>query len=50
MVFAGIVTAVIAYILKATMGWRVDDEVEQQGIDFNEHGESAYDTTGPEIR
>ncbi|MCK2199516.1 ammonium transporter [Corynebacterium callunae] len=50
MIFAGVITAVIAYILKATMGWRIDDEKEMQGIDTHEHGESAYDTTGPEIR
>lgn len=48
--FAGALTTLIAVILKATMGWRVDDDVEQQGIDTLEHAETAYDTTGPEIR
>ncbi len=50
MIFAAAVTAVIAYILKVMMGWRIDDDKEQLGIDTNEHGESAYDTAGPEIR
>lgn len=50
MLFAGVITMIIALVLKATMGWRVDADVEQQGIDTREHGESAYDTTGPEIR
>lgn len=49
-VFAGVVTAVIALVIKATIGWRINDEEEQQGIDTFQHGESAYDTAGPEIR
>ncbi|MFP7364545.1 ammonium transporter [Corynebacterium callunae] len=49
-VFSGALTAIIALVLKATIGWRVDDDKELQGIDTHEHGESAYDTTGPEIR
>ncbi|WP_293953627.1 ammonium transporter [uncultured Corynebacterium sp.] len=50
MVFAGVITAAITWVLKATMGWRIDDDREQRGIDLAEHGESAYDTMGPEIR
>lgn len=50
MAFAGALTAVIAYVLQAVMGWRITEDAEQRGIDFAEHGESAYDTTGPEIR
>ncbi|WP_208006728.1 ammonium transporter [Aeromicrobium phragmitis] len=41
--WAGVVTLVIALALKAVMGWRVDPEDEVAGIDFAEHGESAYD-------
>ena len=26
-----------------TMGWRIDEEDEIDGIDYAEHGESAYD-------
>ncbi|WP_143965411.1 ammonium transporter [Gordonia zhaorongruii] len=40
--FTGILTAVIAYLLKP-MGWRIDAEVEQSGIDAGEHAESAYE-------
>ena len=50
MIFAAVITAVIAYLLRATMGWRIDEDKEQHGIDTAEHGESAYDTAGPEIR
>ena len=50
MLFAAVITAVIAYLLQATMGWRIDEDKEHHGIDTAEHGESAYDTTGPEIR
>ena len=36
-------TAVIALAIKYTIGWRVTEEDEVDGIDFAEHGESAYD-------
>jgi len=42
-VFSGVVTAIIGSALKATMGWRVSEEVEVAGIDQAEHGESAYE-------
>lgn len=44
MVFAAVVTTVIALALRATMGWRVDKEAEFNGIDLNQHRESAYDS------
>ena len=25
------------------MGWRIDEDAEVEGIDFTEHGESAYE-------
>ncbi|GEA84748.1 MAG: ammonium transporter [Cellulomonas sp.] len=43
---SGVVTVVIGLILKATMGWRVSEEVEVGGIDLAVHGESAYETLG----
>ena len=46
MVFAGVVTAIIAFVLGKTMGWRVDPEVEHSGIDGGEHRESAYEMAG----
>jgi Amt family ammonium transporter len=46
LVLSGVLTLVIALALKATLGWRVDREVESDGIDQSEHGESAYDLGG----
>ncbi|ROR73968.1 ammonium transporter [Bogoriella caseilytica] len=43
-VFSGVITAVIAVILKATIGWRVSDDGESSGIDLSEHGEAGYDS------
>ncbi len=43
LVVSGVVTLVIALALKATMGWRIEEDVEQAGIDQAEHAESAYD-------
>ncbi|HET7762229.1 MAG TPA: ammonium transporter, partial [Phycicoccus sp.] len=42
---SGLVTLVIALALKATMGWRIPDDVEVAGIDQAEHAESAYELT-----
>lgn len=50
MIFAGVVAFVLAIIVKVTLGWRVDDEEEHNGVDFHEHGETAYDNAGPDIR
>ncbi|WP_241238352.1 ammonium transporter [Nocardioides pantholopis] len=41
--YSGILTAVIALAIKFTLGWRVTEEAEVEGIDFDQHGESAYD-------
>ena len=43
LVISGVVTLVIALALKATLGWRIPDDVEVAGIDQAEHAESAYD-------
>lgn len=43
MILSGLVTYLIAILIKATIGWRVDDEGEDTGIDLVEHRESAYD-------
>jgi Amt family ammonium transporter len=42
-VWSGVATTIIALAIKYTIGWRIDDEDEVEGIDFAEHGESAYD-------
>ncbi|GEN79363.1 ammonium transporter [Actinotalea fermentans] len=40
---SGVVTLVLGLILKATMGWRVTEDVEVAGIDISVHGETAYE-------
>ena len=41
--YSGIVTLILALILKHTIGLRLNDEDEATGIDEAEHAESAYD-------
>ncbi|MFC5729779.1 MULTISPECIES: ammonium transporter [Nocardioides] len=43
MVWAAAATLVVGLLIKLTLGWRIDEEDEVEGIDFVEHGESAYD-------
>jgi Amt family ammonium transporter len=45
-IWSGGWTAIIGLALKATMGWRIDEEAEVEGIDPNEHAETAYDFAG----
>jgi Amt family ammonium transporter len=45
-VFSGVMTAIIALALKATIGLRVREESEVAGIDQAVHGETAYETLG----
>ena len=37
---------IIGFAIKYTIGWRIDEDDEVEGIDFAEHGESAYDLGG----
>ena len=41
--YSGVVTLVLALILKYTMGLRLSPEAEAAGIDETEHAESSYD-------
>jgi Amt family ammonium transporter len=41
--FSGVLTAIIALAIKYTIGLRLAEEDEVEGIDFVAHGESAYD-------
>jgi Amt family ammonium transporter len=43
LVFSGVLSLGIGLTLEATLGWRVSEEDEVDGIDFAEHGETAYD-------
>ena len=42
-VWCGVLTAIIGLAIKYTMGWRIKPEAEVEGIDYDQHGESAYD-------
>ena len=41
-IWSAVVTAGILLALKATIGVRVSDEVEDSGLDVAEHAETAY--------
>ena len=43
LIWSGVGTAIIALVIKYTIGWRVKPEAEVEGIDDDQHGESAYD-------
>jgi ammonium transporter, Amt family len=43
LIYSGVVTLILALILKYTMGLRLGAEQEATGIDESEHAESAYD-------
>jgi Amt family ammonium transporter len=42
-VFSGVITAIIGLAIKFTLGLRISDEDEVEGIDLAAHGETAYD-------
>jgi Amt family ammonium transporter len=44
LVYSMVLTFIIGFIIKVTMGWRVDEDAERAGIDEAEHAESAYDS------
>ena len=43
MAYSFIVTLVLAYVIKATIGLRISRDDEQSGIDVAAHAESAYE-------
>lgn len=49
-VFSGLVTLVIALVLKATIGLRATEEQEVSGLDLTVHGETAYESLGAGAR
>jgi ammonium transporter, Amt family len=40
--WTGVVSAVLFYVLKLTIGLRPSEEAEREGLDLSEHGERAY--------
>jgi ammonium transporter, Amt family len=55
--WSAVFTLLVGLAVKAAIGWRISEEDEVEGIDFTEHGETAYElasrsgggrrTTGP---
>ncbi len=45
-IFSGVMTYIIAKVLDLTMGLRVSDEEEYEGLDLSQHGERVYATAG----
>jgi Amt family ammonium transporter len=43
MLWSAAATVLVGLLVKAVIGLRVDEEVEVEGLDFAEHGESGYD-------
>jgi Amt family ammonium transporter len=43
LVYSFVVAFILGYILEKTLGFRVSTQVEVEGIDINEHAESAYE-------
>ena len=46
-VFTFIFASVLFYLIKVTMGLRVDEKTEKEGLDGEEHGSEAYPTFQP---
>ena len=46
LVLAVVGSALIAAVVRGSIGLRVAPEVERQGLDINEHGEEGYMTSG----
>jgi len=42
-IWSAVVTAIIFFLIKVTIGLRPTEEVEREGLDIAEHGERAYD-------
>ena len=38
-----ILTFIIGYLIKVTIGFRVSEDVEVSGVDLEEHAETAYE-------
>jgi len=44
--YSFIATLIIGFIINKTIGFRVTRDAELEGIDLNEHAESAYENAG----
>jgi ammonium transporter, Amt family len=41
--WSGLFTLIIGLAIKYTLGWRISEEAEVEGIDLDQHSETAYD-------
>ncbi len=46
MLWSAAATLVVALAIKYTIGWRITEDEEVDGVDFAEHGESGYELGG----
>lgn len=44
---SGVLTFLIAVVIKKTIGWRITEQEEFEGIDYSIHRETGYDVGGP---
>src|SRR3954449_2526490 len=44
LLYSFVIAFVIGYVINKTMGFRIDPEAEESGIDLDQHLESAYET------
>jgi Amt family ammonium transporter len=42
LVWSGVGSAIVFFLIKFTIGLRADPEAEEEGLDISEHGERAY--------
>ena len=42
LVWSGVVSAVLFFVIDKIFGLRPTEEAEREGLDLNEHGERAY--------
>jgi ammonium transporter, Amt family len=42
LVYSGVLTALIGFLVHKTIGLRVSSDIEREGLDLAEHGERAY--------
>jgi ammonium transporter, Amt family len=47
--WSGVMTLIVGLAIKYTIGWRISEDDEIEGIDFVEHGETAYDLAGTSV-
>ena len=47
LIYSFVVAFILGYLINKTIGFRLDEEDEESGIDFAEHAETGYELAGP---